>query len=105
MQPLVDHVYAVRAVLVQAHLRCSEQAMYSASRLCLQVQRFEGGERQRYFADDDKRSLDDLVREQRYEGAANTDSNMADNIMRKGKRFRCMELCARSWFRDSALGK
>ena len=62
--------------------------------LGLQVQRFEGGERQRYFADDDKRSLDDLVREQRYEGAANTDSNMADNIMRKGKRFRCMGLCA-----------
>ncbi len=62
--------------------------------MCLQVQRFEGGERQRYFADDDKRSLDDLVREQRYAGAANTDGNMADNIMRKGKRFRCRKLCA-----------
>ena len=56
--------------------------------IALQVQRFEGGERQRYFADDDQRSLDDLVREQRYQGAANTDSNLADNIMRKGKRFR-----------------
>ena len=80
-------------MLVQV-LSCSARAIYLTSRLCLQVQRFEGGERQRYFADDDKRSLDDLVREQRYEGAANMDSNMADNIMRKGKRFRCTKLCA-----------
>ena len=79
---------------ITPNLRCSAHAICLTSRLCLQVQRFEAGERQRYFADDDKRSLDDLVREQRYEGAANTDSNMANNIMRKGKRFRCMGLCA-----------
>ena len=54
----------------------------------LQVQRFEAGERQRYFADDDRRQLKDLVSEQRYEGAADMDANLADNILRKGKRFR-----------------
>ena len=55
----------------------------------VQVQRFDGGERQRYFADDDKQQLTDLVAQQRYEGAADIDANLADNIMRKGKRFRC----------------
>ncbi len=54
----------------------------------LQVQRFDDGERQRYFADDDKQQLGDLVAQQRYEGAADIDANLADNIMRKGKRFR-----------------
>lgn len=55
---------------------------------CLQIQRFEEGERQRYFADDDKQQLKDLVAQQRYEGAADMDANLADNILRKGKRFR-----------------
>ena len=54
----------------------------------VQVQRFDAGERQRYFADDDKQQLGDLVAQQRYEGAADIDANLADNIMRKGKRFR-----------------
>ena len=54
----------------------------------LQIQRFEEGERQRYFADDDKQQLKDLVAQQRYEGAADMDANLADNILRKGKRFR-----------------
>ena len=53
------------------------------------MQRFEEGERQRYFADDDKQQLSDLVAQQRYEGAADMDANLADNIVRKGKRFRC----------------
>lgn len=55
---------------------------------CRQIQRFEEGERQRYFADDDKQQLKDLVAQQRYEGAADMDANLADNILRKGKRFR-----------------
>lgn len=55
---------------------------------CLQIQRFEEGKRQRYFADDDKQQLKDLVAQQRYEGAADMDANLADNILRKGKRFR-----------------
>jgi len=54
----------------------------------LQVQRFDAGERQRYFADDDKQQLGDLVAQQRYEGAADIDANLVDNIVRKGKRFR-----------------
>ncbi|DBA82399.1 TPA: hypothetical protein ACH3X2_000649 [Trebouxia sp. C0005] len=58
----------------------------------VQVQRFDAGERQRYFADDDKQQLGDLVAQQRYEGAADIDANLADNIMRKGKRFREKEL-------------
>lgn len=54
----------------------------------LQVQRFEEGQKQRFFADDDKQELRDLVAQQRYEGAADMDANLADNILRKGKRFR-----------------
>ena len=54
----------------------------------MQIQRFEEGKRQRYFADDDKQQLKDLVAQQRYEGAADMDANLADNILRKGKRFR-----------------
>ncbi|KAL3152781.1 hypothetical protein ABBQ38_012367 [Trebouxia sp. C0009 RCD-2024] len=56
------------------------------------LQRFEEGERQRYFADDDKQQLKDLVAQQRYEGATDMDANLADNILRKGKRFREKEL-------------
>ena len=52
------------------------------------MQRFDGGEKQRYFADDDKKTLGDLLREQHYEGAADMDANLADNLVRKGKRFR-----------------
>ncbi len=52
------------------------------------MQRFHAGERQRYFADDDKQQLGDLVAQQRYEGAADMDAALADNIMRKGKCFR-----------------
>lgn len=52
------------------------------------LQRFEGGEKQRYFADDDGRSLGDLVREQRHGGGQDLDGNLADNIARKA-RFRC----------------
>lgn len=71
----------------------------------MQVQRFDNGEKQRYFADDDKQKLSDLVAQQRYEGAADMDANLADNIVRKGKRFRyscrisvlnklhCMQAC------------
>lgn len=57
----------------------------------MQVQRFDEGERRRYFADDDKQQLKDLVAQQRYEGAADMDANLADNILRKGKRFRCVK--------------
>lgn len=50
------------------------------------VQRFgEGGERDRYFADDDKADLTELVRRQRYEGAADIDASLAENIARKAR--------------------
>ena len=60
----------------------------------MQVQRFEAGERQRYFADDDKHQLKDLVAQQRYEGADDMDANLADTILRKGKRFRYANVCS-----------
>lgn len=67
--------------------------LYRLQLLALQIQRFEEGERQRYFADDDKQELKDLVAQQRYEGAADMDANLADNILRKGKRFRYGRSC------------
>ena len=48
------------------------------------LQRFEGGEKQQYFRDDN-RSLDDLVREQRHHAADDIDANLAENIARKAK--------------------
>ena len=69
---------------VNANIESTVQDPFCA----IQVQRFEDGERQRYFADDDRKQLGDLVAQQRYEGAADIDANLADNIMRKGKRFR-----------------
>jgi hypothetical protein len=51
------------------------------------LQRFEEGSMQRYFADDDHRSLEDLVKEQRHGGGNDMDANLADNIARKA-RFR-----------------
>lgn len=52
------------------------------------LQRYTEGEKQVYFADDNNRSLDDLVREQRHGGGKHMDDNLADNISRKS-RFRC----------------
>ena len=51
------------------------------------LQRYAEGEKQVYFADDDKHSLDDLVREQRHGGGKDMDANLAENISRKA-RFR-----------------
>ena len=54
------------------------------------TQRFDNGERSRYYADDDK-SLQDLVAEQKYSGTEDYDRNLADNIARH-KRYRGKEL-------------
>jgi hypothetical protein len=43
------------------------------------------GAKQRYFQDDDKKDLDALVRQQRYEGAADIDANLARNIASKAR--------------------
>ncbi len=53
------------------------------------LQGYEGGERARYFADDDAADLAVLVKRQRHEGAPDLDANLADSILRKGARFRC----------------
>ena len=55
------------------------------------TQRFDGGERSRYYADDNDKSLQDLVREQKYAGTDDYDRNLADNISRH-KRYRGKEL-------------
>ena len=60
------------------------------------LQRFEAGEKQRYFADDDAKDLQDLVKEQRYGGAADIDANLADNIARKARFRRARPLFARA---------
>lgn len=56
------------------------------------LQRFEEGSKQRYFADDDQRSLEELVKEQRHGGGRDMDANLAHNIARKA-RFRCVPNC------------
>lgn len=53
------------------------------------VQGYEGGERARYFADDDAADLAMLVKRQRHDGTPDLDANLADSILRKGARFRC----------------
>lgn len=56
------------------------------------VQRYEGGEKQRYFADDDSLDLDTLVKRAKYGGADDMDAALAENIVRKGARFRERDL-------------
>jgi len=55
------------------------------------TQRFEEGARARYFADDDQKSLRDMVSEQKYSGVEDYDRNLADNIARH-KKYRGKEL-------------
>ena len=55
------------------------------------TQRFNEGERTRYFADDDEKTLRDLVAEQKYGGVEDYDRNLADNIARH-KKYRGKEL-------------
>jgi len=55
------------------------------------TQRFDNGERSRYYADDNDKSLQDLVAEQKYSGTEDYDRNLADNIARH-KRYRGKEL-------------
>ena len=55
------------------------------------TQRFDNGERSRYYADDNGKSLQDLVAEQKYSGTEDYDGNLADNIARH-KRYRGKEL-------------
>lgn len=54
------------------------------------LQRYDEGSKQRYFADDDQRSLEDLVKEQRHGGGRDMDANLAENIARKA-RFRSVQ--------------
>lgn len=58
------------------------------------MQGYEGGERARYFADDDAADLATLVKRQRHDGAPDLDANLADSILRKGAKFRWAAL---SW--------
>ena len=60
------------------------------------LQRYEAGEKQRYFADDDAKDLQGLVKEQRYGGARDIDANLADNIARKARFRRAGPLFARA---------
>lgn len=55
------------------------------------TQKFDAGERSRYYADDNDKSLQDLVREQKYAGTDDYDRNLAENISRR-KRYRGKEL-------------
>lgn len=57
------------------------------------LQRYEGGEKQQYFRDDD-RNLEDLVREQRHHADQDMDANLAENIARKARfRYDTLFLC------------
>lgn len=57
------------------------------------VERFEGGERKRYYGDDDAVDLNTLVKRTKYEGAADIDATMARNIASR-PRFRESDLDA-----------
>lgn len=59
-----------------------------AGRKAKRMQGYEGGERARYFADDDAADLATLVKRQRHDGAPDLDANLADSILRKGAKFR-----------------
>lgn len=48
----------------------------------------EEGQKERYFADDDKKDLDQLVREQRYGDPGDMDAAFAANVASKA-RYRC----------------
>lgn len=63
------------------------KGLVDGGRKVKKLQRYEEGEKQVYFADDNDKTLDDLVREQRHGGGSHMDSNLADKIARKS-RFR-----------------
>ena len=63
------------------------QGLADGGRKPKKLQRYTEGEKQVYFADDNQKSLDDLVREQRHGGGRHMDDNLAENISRKS-RFR-----------------
>ena len=52
------------------------------------MQRYEGGERTRYFRDDDGTSLKDMVEAERRGGARGMDDHYADNVARAGRKFK-----------------
>ncbi len=55
------------------------------------MQRYgEGGERDRWFRDDDSADLATLVKRQRHGDDDDLDANLADNIARS-KRFKCVQ--------------
>ena len=59
------------------------QGLADGGRKPKKLQRYTEGEKQVYFADDNQKSLDDLVREQRHGGGRHMDENLAENISRK----------------------
>lgn len=69
------------------------------------IQRYDDGEKQRYFRDDD-RALDDLVREQRHHVNDNMDANLAENIARKAKFRYGLSFYPKhlTWFSDTSRG-
>lgn len=68
------------------------------------IERFgKDGKRERYFRDDEGRSLKDLVAEQKLEGEPDVDERMAQNIVKKGSSFKSSELDAEEEY-DNDVG-
>lgn len=55
------------------------------------VERYDGGQRVRYYADDDSTDLSALVRKTKYQGVTDIDATMAANIVRN-TRFRASDV-------------
>lgn len=81
--PLVDA--EGRAMLGAFGRDAAGKGLIDGGRKVKKLQRYNEGEKQVYFADDNDRTLEDLVREQRHGGGKHMDDNLADNISRKAK--------------------
>ena len=73
-----------RATTVRGGVNAAEGAVRRAPKT---TQRFEDGEKNRYYRDDDGVTLADLVAEHKHGGGDDYDANLADNIARS-KRFK-----------------
>ena len=73
-----------RATTLKGGVSAAEGAVRRAPKT---TQRFEGGEKNRYYRDDDGVTLQDLVAEHKHGGGDDYDRNLADNIARS-KRFK-----------------
>lgn len=78
--PLID---AVGRAAPGAFGREAAGAVAGAVRPTKRLERFKGGERKRYFADDDAMDLDTLVKRTKYGSTEDIDATMARNIARK----------------------